>query len=100
MKFAVSVIASFVLSASAFPSVRRVSFDLQNGQDAISQKYVRCTCSALIRLKLLYLFHSQQFASLTPNSPCTEGEDACVNGEFAQCVSGKFVLTACAQTTT
>ncbi|KAF8556901.1 hypothetical protein OG21DRAFT_1520788 [Imleria badia] len=36
-----------------------------------------------------------EYASLTPNSPCTSGQNACVNGEFAQCVNGKYVLTAC-----
>jgi len=36
-----------------------------------------------------------QFDSLTPDSPCTVGEDACVNAEFAECVNGKFVLQPC-----
>jgi len=39
-----------------------------------------------------------QYANLTPDSPCTEGENACVTGQFAQCVGGKFVLTPCAPT--
>ncbi|KAG6884067.1 hypothetical protein C0992_007090 [Termitomyces sp. T32_za158] len=51
------------------------SFQLQNGQDAITQ--------------------NDQFASLTADSACTEGQDACVNGGFAQCVGGKFVITQC-----
>ncbi|CAA7265120.1 unnamed protein product [Cyclocybe aegerita] len=36
-----------------------------------------------------------QFSSLTPSSACTAGENACVNGSFAQCVNGSFVLTSC-----
>jgi hypothetical protein len=36
------------------------------------------------------LFPSAKFATLTPDSSCSAGEDACVNGAFAQCVNGKF----------
>ncbi|KAL0948598.1 hypothetical protein HGRIS_011156 [Hohenbuehelia grisea] len=36
------------------------------------------------------------FASLTPDSPCSGTEPACVNGGFAQCVNGKFAITQCA----
>jgi hypothetical protein len=36
-----------------------------------------------------------QFAALTPQSSCTTGQDACVNGGFAQCVGGTFVITQC-----
>jgi len=39
---------------------------------------------------------NRQFASLTPNSPCNDGENACVGGKFGQCVNGNFVLTSCA----
>ncbi|KJA23609.1 hypothetical protein HYPSUDRAFT_137556 [Hypholoma sublateritium FD-334 SS-4] len=39
---------------------------------------------------------NQKFATLTASSACTEGENACVNGGFAQCVGGKFAITACA----
>ncbi|KAL7283596.1 hypothetical protein ACG7TL_003031 [Trametes sanguinea] len=53
----------------------RASFTLQNGKDA----------QALNR----------KFQSLNANSPCQEGENACVNGGFAQCVGGKFVITPC-----
>lgn len=35
------------------------------------------------------------FATLTPNSACTEGQNACVNNNFAQCIEGKFVLQPC-----
>ncbi|KAH9975209.1 hypothetical protein BJV74DRAFT_798804 [Russula compacta] len=50
-------------------------FAAQNGQDA----------QAL----------NQKFQTLTPDSPCTDGENACVNGQFAQCSGGKFALTTC-----
>ncbi|KAJ3866988.1 hypothetical protein EV359DRAFT_35435 [Lentinula novae-zelandiae] len=41
-----------------------------------------------------------QFATLTASSSCTEGQNACVNGAFAQCVSGSFETTQCAGGTT
>lgn len=76
MKFAVFVAVSFALSSAALPRMRRGnSFDLQNGQDAIAQ--------------------NNKFASLTANSSCTEGEDACVDSGFAQCVNGQFVVQPC-----
>ncbi|KAH9857145.1 hypothetical protein C2E23DRAFT_881619 [Lenzites betulinus] len=53
----------------------RASFTLQNGKDA----------QAL----------NKKFQSLNANSSCQEGENACVNGGFAQCVGGKFVTTPC-----
>jgi len=37
-----------------------------------------------------------QFATLTADSSCTAGQNACVNGQFAQCVNGSFELTPCA----
>ncbi|TFK55737.1 hypothetical protein OE88DRAFT_1652184 [Heliocybe sulcata] len=52
------------------------SFTLSNGQDA--QKL------------------NAQFATLSADSSCTDGDNACVGGAFAQCVSGKFVTTQCA----
>jgi hypothetical protein len=55
-------------------------FALQNGKDA--QKL------------------NAQFAALTPSSSCTSGENACVDGGFAQCVGGKFVITQCGATLT
>jgi hypothetical protein len=39
---------------------------------------------------------NQKFQSLTANSACTDGEQACVNGQFGQCEGGKFSLTPCA----
>lgn len=74
----VSVFATLVLSsfATALPSLKRRggSFVLQNGIDAINL--------------------NNKFQSLTTSSPCTSG-NACVNGEFAQCVNGQYVLTSC-----
>ncbi|KAJ7748499.1 hypothetical protein DFH07DRAFT_923476 [Mycena maculata] len=68
-------------AASARPARfgRRQSFNLANGQAAIAL--------------------NAQFATLTATSPCTAGEDACVNQQFAQCVNGAFVIQPCAATT-
>ena len=38
---------------------------------------------------------NRKFQSLTANSGCSEGENACVNGGFAQCANGKFVTFPC-----
>lgn len=54
-------------------------FHLQNGKDA----------QAL----------NAKFNGLTENSPCNDGDDACINGGFAQCVGGKFAVTGCAAST-
>jgi len=71
---------ALAVAASARPArTRRAAFDLANGQAAIAL--------------------NAQFATLTPTSACTAGEDACVNQQFAQCVNGAFVLQACAATT-
>ncbi|KAH7929354.1 hypothetical protein BV22DRAFT_1057101 [Leucogyrophana mollusca] len=78
MKF--SLLATLALSTlvSARPGLRRRAstsgFLLQNGIDAINQ--------------------NNGFKSLTASSSCTSG-DACVNSQFAQCVSGSYVLTPC-----
>jgi hypothetical protein len=55
-------------------------FKLQNGKDA----------QAL----------NAKFATLNANSPCTDGDSACIGTNFAQCVGGKFVTTPCATTLT
>lgn len=43
--------------------------------------------------------HAQQlnakFATLSGDSPCEAGENACIGTLFAQCVNGKFVTTSC-----
>ncbi|RIB26424.1 hypothetical protein C2G38_1910961, partial [Gigaspora rosea] len=38
---------------------------------------------------------AQKFKDLDKDSDCTSGEVACVQGEFAKCDNGKFVLTPC-----
>ncbi|KAI1781911.1 hypothetical protein LXA43DRAFT_1154692 [Ganoderma leucocontextum] len=40
-----------------------------------------------------------QFASLTADASCTDGDQACIAGGFAMCVGGKFVSMGCAATT-
>ncbi|KAF9456327.1 hypothetical protein BDZ94DRAFT_1135610, partial [Collybia nuda] len=37
-----------------------------------------------------------KFATLKATDSCKDGEMGCVNSSFAQCVSGKWVLTPCA----
>lgn len=39
---------------------------------------------------------NSKFASLAADSTCTDGDQACVAGGFAQCVGGAFVTTQCA----
>ncbi|KAI0365190.1 hypothetical protein BV20DRAFT_954831 [Pilatotrama ljubarskyi] len=51
------------------------SFQLQNAKDA----------QAL----------NAKFATLTADSSCNEGDNACIDGGFAQCVAGKFVSMGC-----
>ncbi|TFK52094.1 hypothetical protein OE88DRAFT_1608390, partial [Heliocybe sulcata] len=36
-----------------------------------------------------------QFATLTADSSCTDGEDACIGSSFAKCVNGNYVLMEC-----
>lgn len=69
--------AAPVSSASASSSG---SFQLQNGQAAQGL--------------------NAKFATLTANATCNEGDQACINGGFAQCVSGSFVVQQCATGTT
>ncbi|KAJ7181252.1 hypothetical protein C8R46DRAFT_986399 [Mycena filopes] len=57
---------------------RRSAVDLKNGQDAIAL--------------------NKQFATITPNSACTAGQNACAGPAFAQCVGGKYVAQPCAAT--
>ncbi|KAJ2934879.1 hypothetical protein H1R20_g2291, partial [Candolleomyces eurysporus] len=39
---------------------------------------------------------NKKFEGLSAASPCQAGENACVDGGFAQCVGGSFVVTQCA----
>jgi len=57
------------------PGLKSGNFHAQNGKDA----------QAL----------NQKFQTLTAASPCNDGDQACVGGQFGQCVNGKFALTAC-----
>ncbi|KAF7796704.1 hypothetical protein EIP86_007887 [Pleurotus ostreatoroseus] len=54
----------------------RASFTLQNGIDAQGL--------------------NAKFATLSAGSSCTSGENACVGGQFSQCVNGQFVSFPCA----
>ncbi|KAJ7504442.1 hypothetical protein B0H11DRAFT_1982359 [Mycena galericulata] len=75
----VAASTTFVTTAAAIaasPSASASNFHLQNGLDA--QKL------------------NAQFQTLTANSSCTEGEQACIGTSFAQCVAGLFVITPCA----
>jgi hypothetical protein len=36
-----------------------------------------------------------KFKTLTADSKCTDGEQACIGTAFAQCVSGSFAITQC-----
>ncbi|KAK7693777.1 hypothetical protein QCA50_003349 [Cerrena zonata] len=67
---------SLALLANAGPIDRRAAFTLQNGKDA----------QAL----------NAKFKGLSASSACTSGENACINGAFAQCANGKFVTFPCA----
>ena len=78
MYFTNAIIAtlSLALLANAGPIDRRAAFTLQNGKDA----------QAL----------NAKFRGLSASSSCTDSENACVNGAFAQCANGKFVTFPCA----
>lgn len=66
---------AFASSVAGLPAPQTSSFSLQNGEDAINL--------------------NKKFATLTADSSCDEGENACVNQQFAQCVQGKFTLQSC-----
>ncbi|KAG6852390.1 hypothetical protein C0991_012484 [Blastosporella zonata] len=76
---AAAVDAVDVGAAAPSPAPASGGFQLQNGKDA----------------KAL----NDKFASLTASSQCTDGDQACVAGGFAQCVGGKFLITQCARGT-
>lgn len=64
-----------IASVAATPVSPRAAFTLQNGKDAIAL--------------------NKKFQTLTTKSSCTSGEVACIKDQFAQCVNGKFVTSAC-----
>ncbi|KAJ4477445.1 hypothetical protein J3R30DRAFT_3291536 [Lentinula aciculospora] len=68
-------VSSTTATDSSSSSASASGSQLQNGEDAI---------------KL-----NSQFASLTSTSSCTNGEQACVGGGFAQCVGSTFQITQC-----
>jgi len=70
-----SVVSSPASTQFQAPSTGSKGFAFQNGQDA----------QAL----------NQKFQTLTKDSPCQGNDQACVQGQFAQCVGGKFVTTPC-----
>ena len=39
---------------------------------------------------------NQHFRTLSPNSSCNSGEQACVQGQFANCINGTFTVEPCA----
>jgi hypothetical protein len=63
--FSLSATLAFALLSFGSP-LRRAAFTEQNGVDAKNL--------------------AAQFASLTPGSPCNSGENACIQGAFAQCL--------------
>ncbi|KAG6837343.1 hypothetical protein H0H93_010945 [Arthromyces matolae] len=71
--------ASSTTASSTTTTSSTGDFHLQNGLDA----------QAL----------NAKFATLTANSSCNEGDQACINGGFAQCVQGKFVISSCGSLT-
>jgi len=69
-------ILSSALLVSASPFDKRASFTKANGEAAKALQ--------------------AKFKTLTTDSSCTNGENACLsNGDFAQCVAGKFIPTPC-----
>ena len=42
---------------------------------------------------------NKQYQTLSPDAPCSTGQLACVNGQFAQCNFGTYALTQCAEGT-
>jgi len=73
-----AVLAALVVSALALPApdAGAQPFTKQNGEDALAL--------------------NAKFTSLSADSACTDGDQACVGGKFAQCTGGKFALTPCA----
>ncbi|EIN08910.1 hypothetical protein PUNSTDRAFT_120434 [Punctularia strigosozonata HHB-11173 SS5] len=72
--------ASSIVNAAPVPVASASDFHLQNGIDA----------QAL----------NAKFTSLASTDSCTDGEEACVSGSFAQCVTGAWALTPCTGGTT
>ncbi|KAG6857453.1 hypothetical protein H0H87_003520 [Tephrocybe sp. NHM501043] len=75
---AAATTASAVAAATSSASARN-DFHVQNGLDA----------------QVL----NAKFATLNADSACSIGDQACIDGGFAQCVDGKFVVDSCGETT-
>lgn len=89
-------LASLVAVASARPT-KRAAFTLR--------KYITIQCPDDVSHLLTNMSSENgkdaqalntKFASLTADSACTDGDQACVDNGFAQCVGGKFSSTPCA----
>jgi hypothetical protein len=74
MKYSPFLLLSICWSVSARPT-RRATFTLQNGEDAIAL--------------------NNKFRTLTADSACTAGQNACIGNKFAQCNGGKFATEPC-----
>ncbi|THH19823.1 hypothetical protein EW146_g1428 [Bondarzewia mesenterica] len=70
-----AVSSASTLAASSGSASSSSDFKLQNGKDAQTL--------------------NKKFQSLTADSSCTDGDQACIGSAFAQCVGGKFVQTQC-----
>jgi len=79
MKFSLLVPVALSLVVSAVPT-RRAAFSQKNGDDAIAL--------------------NRKFKSLKNNASCQDGEIACIEGKFGQCIGGRFKLQACGAGTT
>ncbi|KAG0639701.1 hypothetical protein HOY80DRAFT_859650, partial [Tuber brumale] len=44
----------------------------------------------------LAITENQQFSQLNPDSPCDGVQNACIQGDFAQCDGAKFLPVGCA----
>jgi len=75
LSFVFLAVYSTLLASAASPYSKRESYLQQNGPAA----------EAL----------NNQYASLTPDSSCTDGEDACVQGKFGHCYQGRYLTYSC-----
>ncbi|KAF8513815.1 hypothetical protein BU17DRAFT_68611 [Hysterangium stoloniferum] len=71
----IATLFASVLAAPA-PDTGAKPFTLKNGQHVIAL--------------------NDKFTFLSTSSACTDGDLACINGQFAQCSGGKFLSTYCA----
>ncbi|TFY64778.1 hypothetical protein EVJ58_g2400 [Rhodofomes roseus] len=74
-EIAVAATSSAAAASSTSSSSSGSGFLLSNGQQAQQQ--------------------NAQFSSLSASSACDDGSEACVGGQFAQCVGGSYVTQTC-----